>query len=243
MVMRPRNQRIDVVVVDDHDLVAAGLVRILDASESFRVTGVLRHRRGFPPGVVGRSPARCVPDRSLDAGPRRSRDHQGGGQPANGRGLCRVVGQLLAIGCRQRAGLRRVRLRHQVPVARGAARGDSDLRGRRFVRRSRARPAWSGQDALGRALSPREFDVLTRLARGERIADIASDLFLSPKTVSTHRRRILDKLGSGATSNWRPTQRIGAWSSDELRSGPRRPHRRAAGPIRPPSCTEACSRP
>jgi DNA-binding NarL/FixJ family response regulator len=36
---------------------------------------------------------------------------------------------------------------------------------------------------------------MMRLAHGERINCIASDLFLSPKTVSTHRRRLLDKLG------------------------------------------------
>lgn len=51
-----------------------------------------------------------------------------------------------------------------------------------------------GHDAL-EELSPREFEVMIRLAHGERINRIASDLFLSPKTVSTHRRRLLDKLG------------------------------------------------
>lgn len=55
-----------------------------------------------------------------------------------------------------------------------------------------------GRTADGLAdLSPREFEVLVRLARGERISDIASDLFVSPKTISTHRRRLLDKLGLG----------------------------------------------
>lgn len=54
-------------------------------------------------------------------------------------------------------------------------------------------PASPEGDLLDR-LTPREFDVFVRLARGQRINDIAGDLFLSPKTVSTHRRRILDKL-------------------------------------------------
>ena len=40
-----------------------------------------------------------------------------------------------------------------------------------------------------------KYDVMFAFAKGERIADIADDLCLSPKTVSTHRRRILDKLG------------------------------------------------
>ena len=43
-------------------------------------------------------------------------------------------------------------------------------------------------------LSDREFQVMCSLAEGKRIKDIASDLSLSPKTISTYRRRALDKL-------------------------------------------------
>lgn len=45
------------------------------------------------------------------------------------------------------------------------------------------------------ALSEREFDVMRRLAAGETLTSIAHALFLSPKTVSTHRSRIFVKLG------------------------------------------------
>lgn len=45
------------------------------------------------------------------------------------------------------------------------------------------------------ALSEREFDVMRRLAGGESLTSIGRALFLSPKTVSTHRSRILEKLG------------------------------------------------
>jgi two-component system invasion response regulator UvrY len=44
-------------------------------------------------------------------------------------------------------------------------------------------------------LSEREFDVLKLMAAGERPSDIAERLQVSIKTVSTYRRRILDKLG------------------------------------------------
>ncbi len=44
-------------------------------------------------------------------------------------------------------------------------------------------------------LSDREFQVIRGLAEGRRIKDIADDLSLSPKTVSTYRRRALEKLG------------------------------------------------
>ncbi|MDP6419375.1 MAG: LuxR C-terminal-related transcriptional regulator, partial [Candidatus Krumholzibacteria bacterium] len=42
-------------------------------------------------------------------------------------------------------------------------------------------------------LSDREFTVMKMLASGKRVSEIASDLMLSVKTISTYRRRILDK--------------------------------------------------
>lgn len=44
------------------------------------------------------------------------------------------------------------------------------------------------------ALSDREFQVMRMIASGKAIKDIASDLALSVKTVSTYRARILEKL-------------------------------------------------
>ena len=44
------------------------------------------------------------------------------------------------------------------------------------------------------ALSDREFQVLTRLGTGKSIHEIAAELSLSPKTVSTYRSRLLEKL-------------------------------------------------
>jgi DNA-binding NarL/FixJ family response regulator len=43
-------------------------------------------------------------------------------------------------------------------------------------------------------LSRREFDVMLRIATGESVTSISLAMFLSPKTISTYRRRILDKL-------------------------------------------------
>jgi two-component system, NarL family, invasion response regulator UvrY len=43
-------------------------------------------------------------------------------------------------------------------------------------------------------LSDREYQVMILLAKGKTVSDIAADLVLSVKTVSTYRRRILDKL-------------------------------------------------
>ena len=49
-------------------------------------------------------------------------------------------------------------------------------------------------------LSDREFRVMLLLAAGESVSEIAADLSLSVKTVSTYRARILEKLGLKSTA-------------------------------------------
>lgn len=59
--------------------------------------------------------------------------------------------------------------------------------------------ARSVREGSGRAphelLSDREFQVLTLLAQGRSVSDIAHQLCLSGNTISTYRARIFDKLG------------------------------------------------
>lgn len=50
-------------------------------------------------------------------------------------------------------------------------------------------------NAAHERLSDREFQTLIRLASGRRLSDIATELSLSPKTVSVYRSRVLEKLG------------------------------------------------
>jgi DNA-binding NarL/FixJ family response regulator len=50
-------------------------------------------------------------------------------------------------------------------------------------------------------LSSRESDVLMHLAEGKTLSQIAEDLLLSPKTVSTYRERLLKKLNLKTTSD------------------------------------------
>ena len=45
------------------------------------------------------------------------------------------------------------------------------------------------------ALSDREFEILRLIARGDSLKDIANQLHISPKTVTTYRARILEKTG------------------------------------------------
>lgn len=52
-----------------------------------------------------------------------------------------------------------------------------------------------GAAASHQALSNRELEVLKMIAKGESLGRIAETLHLSPKTVTTYRARILEKMG------------------------------------------------
>ena len=55
-------------------------------------------------------------------------------------------------------------------------------------------------DSATLALSTREFEIFRLLAEGRSVAAIADDLNLSPKTVSNHRSRLMDKLSLKTTA-------------------------------------------
>lgn len=55
--------------------------------------------------------------------------------------------------------------------------------------------ATSERDDPRQRLSPREWQVLGLIARGVPLAQIADQLHLSPKTVTTHKAHLMDKLG------------------------------------------------
>ncbi len=53
----------------------------------------------------------------------------------------------------------------------------------------------NGEELPHTKLSDREYQTLCLMASGQRLADIAATLALSPKTVSVYRARILEKMG------------------------------------------------
>jgi two-component system, NarL family, invasion response regulator UvrY len=78
------------------------------------------------------------------------------------------------------------------------------VRGGRYVSPELAEMLVSGMQGSGAeprhsVLSEREFQIFCKLAEGHSVTDIANRLFLSVKTVSTYRSRILEKMGM--TSN------------------------------------------
>jgi two-component system invasion response regulator UvrY len=73
-------------------------------------------------------------------------------------------------------------------------------RGRKYVSPTLAERLASELDEGGdraphERLSDREFQVLRALGSGHPVKDVARELGLSPKTVSTHRVRVLEKIG------------------------------------------------
>ncbi len=49
--------------------------------------------------------------------------------------------------------------------------------------------------SLHEKLSDREYQILRMIAAGKSVGEIAAELFLSPKTISTYRSRVLNKMG------------------------------------------------
>jgi len=58
-----------------------------------------------------------------------------------------------------------------------------------------ARLTGKPSDALDEFLSDREYAVLCAIAQGKRLSQIADEMNLSAKTVTTYRTRVLEKLG------------------------------------------------
>ncbi|MEW6278303.1 MAG: response regulator transcription factor [Candidatus Eremiobacterota bacterium] len=79
------------------------------------------------------------------------------------------------------------------------------LQGRRYLSQTVAEDladhiALGGSGAPHELLSPREYEVLLLLASGRTVTEIAAQLNLSVKTVSTYRARILEKLGMSSNA-------------------------------------------
>ncbi len=86
-----------------------------------------------------------------------------------------------------------------VAAIRHAARGETYITGP--LAAALAEQAPDGERASHEALSDREIWVMRLLASGQTITEIADDLMLSVKTVSTYRVRLLEKLGLETTAD------------------------------------------
>ena len=192
---RPPAETIRIVLADDHAVVRSGLRMLLDNEGDFEVVAeasdvesARRYVRGHHPGVLvldlnmpGGSSLEAIPlIREESPGhPDRRADDAAGARVRTRGARCRCA-RLRSQGGRRR-GARRSRA--------AAAVGESYLNPRLGARIASEPPPGPPDD-----LSNREVDVLRLIALGHTNAEIAEQLYLSVRTVETHRSHIQQKL-------------------------------------------------
>jgi two-component system, NarL family, response regulator NreC len=187
---------IRIVLADDHQVVRSGLRLLLDAEEGFEVVaeasdvdGARRYVRGHHPAVLvldlnmpGGSSLEAIPEirrespetqvvvLTMQQEPAFAREALGAG----------ALGYVLKEAADEEL----------VQAVRNAAAGEHYLNPRLGARIASAPPPGPPDD-----LSQREAEVLRLIALGHTNAEIAEQLFLSVRTVETHRSHIQQKLG------------------------------------------------
>lgn len=207
LVSRPQNEDVarkpvTIVLADDHAVVRSGLRLLLDGEDGFEVVaeaGDLEDARRY---VRGHRPAVLVLDlnmpggSSLDAIPALREQ-----SPAT---------QIVVLTMQQEPGFARRALSagaigyvlkeaaddELVEAVRRAGAGQSYLNPRLGARLA-AEPPPGPPDGL----SVREVQVLSLIAMGHTNAEIAAKLFLSVRTVETHRSHIQQKLGASTRAD------------------------------------------
>lgn len=195
------SSRIRVVIVDDHAVVRRGLRQVLDAKEGFDVVaeaadleGARRYVRGHRPDVLVLD--LNLPDGlSLPAIPGLRTEFPDTqivvltmqDEPAYAR-------QALSAGALGFV-LKEAAESELVEAVRRAAVGDTYLNPRLGARVAAAPPPGRPD-----GLSEREVEVLRMIALGHTNAEIAEQLYLSVRTVETHRAHIQQKLRLGSRS-------------------------------------------
>jgi two-component system response regulator NreC len=191
-------ETIRIIIVDDHAVVRRGMRQVLEAEEDLEVVaeaGNLTDARRY---VLGHHPNVLVLDLnlpeglSLDAIPQIRADFPQTQivvmtmqkEPAYAR-------QALSVGALGYV-LKEAAEAELVEAVRRAAAGDTYLNPRLGARVA-AEPPPGPPDGL----SQREVDVLRMIALGHTNAEIAEQLFLSVRTVETHRAHIQQKLNLG----------------------------------------------
>jgi len=190
---------IRVAVVDDHQLVRIGLKQIIEAQSDFAWVGEAKNGRealtllrGTPCDVLLLDLS--LPDMSgLDVLRQIKAHHE------------TVAALVLSAFPENQYGLNVLRAGASGFLSKNADDGElcrairAAMRGGRYVSPELAEMLVSGlQGAPGEprhsVLSEREFQIFCKLAEGKSVSEIAAKLFLSVKTVSTYRTRILENM-------------------------------------------------
>jgi two-component system response regulator NreC len=187
---------ISIVLADDHAVVRSGLRMLLEAESDFEVVaeagdtdGAKRYVRGHKPHVLvldlnmpGGSSLEAIPEIRASDPETQIVVLTMQQEPAFARHALSAgaIGYVLKEAADDEL----------VQAVRRAAKGESYLNPRLGARLA-AEPAPGPPDDL----SEREVDVLTLIALGHTNAEIAERLYLSVRTVETHRAHIQQKLG------------------------------------------------
>ncbi len=191
---------IDLLVVDDHTIFRAGLARLVSDEPDIRVTGEAAD--GNAALAMIRSHRYGVVLLDINMGPRNGLET-----------LAAIRAEqprlpVIMLSMYVEAQYARLALRSRANAYLSKDVGpDELLRAIRFVAGGGVyvTPAlepdtWRGAPAAGDApphqgLSPREMQVMMKIARGVPLTEIGVQMCVSVKTVGSHRTRILDKLG------------------------------------------------
>jgi len=192
---------IRVVIADDHAVVRRGLRQVLDAAEGFEVVAeaadlesARRYTRGHRPDVLvldlnmpGGSSLDGIPEIRAECPETQIVVLTMQNEPAYARHAlgAGALGYVLKESAESEL----------IEAIRAAAAGDTYLNPRLG-----ARVAAEPPPGLPDGLSEREVEVLRMIALGHTNAEIAEQLFLSVRTVETHRAHIQQKLRLGTRS-------------------------------------------
>jgi two-component system, NarL family, invasion response regulator UvrY len=193
-------QALSLIIADDHQLVRSGLCKLIDAQGDLKVVAQCRTGKEALAALKVNPCQVLLLDLSLP-------DMSGLDVLKSAREHHPTVAVLVLSGYPERQfGINVLRAGANGFVSKGVDEAElvravrTVARGRRYVGPELADLLVNGMDADAdqpphSALSEREFQIFCKLAEGRSVTEIANKLFLSVKTVSTYRSRLLDKMG------------------------------------------------
>ncbi|MGD9597952.1 MAG: response regulator [Steroidobacteraceae bacterium] len=192
--------QVSIIIGDDHQVVRAGLKQILASQPDFKVVAECRTGKEVIAALKDEPCHVVLLDLSLP-------DMSGLDVLKHVRSHHDNVAVLVLSGYPEKQfGINVLRAGANGFISKGV--DDTELlravrivaRGGRYVGPELTELLLAGMDGTGDqprhgVLSEREFQIFVKLAEGKTVTEIAGKLFLSVKTVSTYRSRILEKMG------------------------------------------------
>lgn len=191
---------IRLLIADDHPVVRAGLASLIGPASDIRVVGEAQDFPSTHRALAEREVDVLILDVDMPGGAVLSALEQIGA--AHGRVRVLVLSMHaedeLAVRTLQAGAAGYVRKDRATDELMEAIR--EVAAGRRYIGRELAeqllQQVETGGQPAHRRLSRREYQVFMRLVQGERPTDIATALHLSVKTISTHKTRLMAKMGA-----------------------------------------------